>query len=63
MGGTKEILTNSRNGLIARYNDHKDLSKKILFSISQKKYVNEKKLSLFSMENNIKKYKKLFNNC
>ncbi len=59
-GGTKEILDNGKNGLLAKYNDYKDLSKKILLSLNQRRNIDQRKLSLFSVENNLKKYKKLF---
>ena len=48
------------NGFIARYDDYKDL-KKISVSFDNKNNIDKRSLSLFGVENNIEKYKKLFN--
>ena len=60
-GGTREILLNGKNGFIARYDDYKDLAKKISVSFDNKNNIDKRSLSLFGVENNIEKYKKLFN--
>ncbi len=62
--GPKEILLNGKGGHLFKVGDHLELSNKIIKSLkfSQKKYVNTlyKSLNRFSVQNNIKAYKKLF---
>ena len=58
-GGTREILLNGKNGFIARYDDYKDLAKKISVSFDNKNNIDKRSLSLFGVENNIEKYKKI----
>ena len=62
--GPKEILLNGKGGQLFKVGDHYELSKKIIKSLkfSQKKNVKTlyNSLNRFSVENNIKAYKKLF---
>lgn len=62
--GPKEILLNGKGGQLFKVGDHFELSKKIMKSLkfSQKKPIGilYNSLERFSVENNIKAYKKLF---
>ena len=64
--GPKEILLNGKGGQLFKVGDHIELSNKIIKSLKldQKKYVETlyNSLERFNVENNIKAYKKLFDN-
>ena len=55
-GGTKEILSNGKYGMLSRLNDYKDLSNNIIKAFTAKKKKKIKSLSLFNFEKNIFKY-------
>ena len=64
-GGTNEILKKNRFGLLAKFNDYKDLSRKILKSHELKKSFRNsrqfKNLKLFDVKKNFKMYYDLIN--
>ena len=63
--GPREILMNGKGGLLFKTNDYRDLSKKIIYFIKNKKKCGEllnfaiKNLDRFNYEKNLDKYYKL----
>ena len=66
--GPKEILDNGKGGLFFKIGDHKDLSKKIIYYLNNKKIINKKishsfkMLDRFDYNKNLYKYLDLIKN-
>ncbi len=66
--GPKEILDNGKGGLLFKIGDHKDLSKKIIYYLNNKKIINKKishsfkMLDRFDYNKNLHKYLNLIKN-